>query len=384
MGFYLRKSFRAGPLRINLSKSGLGVSAGVKGLRIGSGPRGNYIHAGRGGLYYRKHLGGKSRNSTSLSDSRDFLIAIGVIFGLFILFYLSLWFVENPIAFISIIALSILIFGFIFYKKYSKRKAIKNYKHTLDKIFVLESSEFDRQLLSSMKAKLEKFKCRNEINAIEKNIYSLMLEKILEDKNISEKEKNLIVNLESTISMDEQYKNETKIEIFNSYYLEAIEDREITKSELATLKNITEGLGINKSDVENEMKTVKEIIKMQQLTYPLPEIDNISVTIQPSEKPFFSAKAKVLSRKKAARNSSADYEYSVKRDGILVVTDKRVIVVKEGTTTVKMADILDVEVDIDNKFILLSKSASSTPTIIQTENALLCGKVIDLVRENLA
>ena len=53
MGFYLRKSISVGPLRFNLSKSGIGVSAGVKGLRFGTGPRGNYVHMGRGGLYYR-------------------------------------------------------------------------------------------------------------------------------------------------------------------------------------------------------------------------------------------------------------------------------------------------------------------------------------------
>jgi hypothetical protein len=54
--FYLRKSFSFGPLRINLSKSGLGASAGVTGLRVGGGPKGKYLHAGRGGLYYRKSL----------------------------------------------------------------------------------------------------------------------------------------------------------------------------------------------------------------------------------------------------------------------------------------------------------------------------------------
>lgn len=53
MGFYIRKSIRVGPLRFNLSKSGIGVSAGIPGFRVGMGPRGNYIHAGRGGFYYR-------------------------------------------------------------------------------------------------------------------------------------------------------------------------------------------------------------------------------------------------------------------------------------------------------------------------------------------
>jgi len=57
MGFYIRKAIKVGPLRFNLSKSGIGVSAGIKGFRVGSGPRGNYVHMGRGGLYFRQTLG---------------------------------------------------------------------------------------------------------------------------------------------------------------------------------------------------------------------------------------------------------------------------------------------------------------------------------------
>ena len=56
MGFYIRKAIKVGPFRFNLSKSGIGVSAGIKGLRLGVGPRGNYVHMGRGGLYFRKSL----------------------------------------------------------------------------------------------------------------------------------------------------------------------------------------------------------------------------------------------------------------------------------------------------------------------------------------
>lgn len=56
MGFYLRKSVSLGPFRFNLSKSGLGMSAGVRGLRAGTGPRGNYVQLGRGGVYYRQTI----------------------------------------------------------------------------------------------------------------------------------------------------------------------------------------------------------------------------------------------------------------------------------------------------------------------------------------
>jgi len=62
MGISIRKSVKAGPLRFNLSKSGIGVSAGLPGLRVGSGPRGNYVRVGSSGAMY---LSSKSRRSGS-------------------------------------------------------------------------------------------------------------------------------------------------------------------------------------------------------------------------------------------------------------------------------------------------------------------------------
>jgi hypothetical protein len=56
MGWYLRKSFGFAPLRVNLSKSGIGYSVGVRGARIGANSRGTYIRMGRGGVYYQKYL----------------------------------------------------------------------------------------------------------------------------------------------------------------------------------------------------------------------------------------------------------------------------------------------------------------------------------------
>lgn len=56
MGWYVRKAFNLGPLRLNLSRGGVGLSFGVRGARISTGPRGTYVHAGREGLYYRSRI----------------------------------------------------------------------------------------------------------------------------------------------------------------------------------------------------------------------------------------------------------------------------------------------------------------------------------------
>ena len=63
MAWYLRKSVSIGPVRFNLSKSGVGTSVGVKGFRVGVRPNGkSYVHAGRYGLYYRQELGNPDQN----------------------------------------------------------------------------------------------------------------------------------------------------------------------------------------------------------------------------------------------------------------------------------------------------------------------------------
>lgn len=63
MAWYLRKSVKIGPVRFNLSKSGIGTSIGVRGFRVGVRPNGkSYIHAGGYGLYYREELGNGSGN----------------------------------------------------------------------------------------------------------------------------------------------------------------------------------------------------------------------------------------------------------------------------------------------------------------------------------
>jgi len=40
--FYLRKTYVYGPFRINITKSGIGISIGFGDFRIGTGPRGTY------------------------------------------------------------------------------------------------------------------------------------------------------------------------------------------------------------------------------------------------------------------------------------------------------------------------------------------------------
>jgi hypothetical protein len=87
MGFYIRKSFKIGPLRLNLSKSGLGASVGTKGARLGLSARGKlYTHLGRWGLYQRQDLGSIELPPATSSKGIGFwiLVLLGILLALFI------------------------------------------------------------------------------------------------------------------------------------------------------------------------------------------------------------------------------------------------------------------------------------------------------------
>lgn len=61
MGFYYRKSVSLGPFRVNVSKSGVGVSAGTKGFRTGVSAKGRryttFSLPGTGLGYRTEHKG---------------------------------------------------------------------------------------------------------------------------------------------------------------------------------------------------------------------------------------------------------------------------------------------------------------------------------------
>jgi len=380
MGLYIRKSFRAGPLRLNLSKRGLGVSAGVKGLRVGSGPRGNYVHAGRKGLYYRKSLGGKK---SSPQDNSWILWLIGSIIALILVVNIIQWFIDNPAVFFPLVSIIVLFTGIIAYQKYRINKALNKLKYLFDNVFILKTLPINDEKLNEieiLKSKLVKNETlKLKICEIEQNVYNALLDIILDDNIITSEEKNYIEKLDRIISVEDNFKSEIKKEIFMSFYLDAIADRKITDDEIAVLNNIVTGLEIDQNEIKKEMLIVKEIMRMQDLCLPLTPIESVPMKIQKSEIPYYFASGKVLSRKKAKGGSDTDYEYSVRRDGNLVVTNKRVLVADEGTTAIKIDDILDIDVDLDTDMIVISKESSSKPVFLQTQEPLYCGKIINLL-----
>ena len=68
MGISFRKSKAFGPLRLNFSKKGIGLSVGVKGLRVGTkaGSKGVYLRGGKGSVRFNERLDTKVKGSRAV------------------------------------------------------------------------------------------------------------------------------------------------------------------------------------------------------------------------------------------------------------------------------------------------------------------------------
>ena len=387
MGLYLRKSFRAGPIRFNLSKSGIGLSGGVKGARIGVGPRGRYVHAGRHGFYYRKSLSAKSKSRKKSSietgaaqNSNALLWLVGIIAGIMLLYFL----LTNLFILVILIIVALSLFSVRYFLGLKRESHLKEYINLLKNSFLESELPPDETILTQIKftrSQLSKNdKMRKSVNDIEADIYIKLLSKVVSDKHISVNESAIVNVAETTLAIESKTKIEAKKEIFLKAYLEAIEDHKISKKELVSLESFINGLNIPRKVIHKEISVIKQLVKAQNLALPFDVIedDGFSMLLQKSENLHYQGNAQLLSRRKS-KTSLSGYEYTIKRDGKILITDKSTIVFDDGTTKVRHVEIDEIDVDIDEGIIELSKKTSGRPVIIKTDTPIVVGRMIELL-----
>ncbi len=340
-------------------------------------------------MYYRKYAssGGKKRGRTVSSAIGDeelsgMVTVIGVIAGIFVV----VWLLNHPWILGGLLAAAILAFGAWFWKDWRERRMLEHYRSALDDAFVQKEEKPGEPELAAIRDVQEKLPDREsaekKVRKIEADVYQAVLDRVLDDGRVTDAESERIRTAEDSLRIDEATRRKGKKEIFSSAYIEAIEDRRITEGEFDRLRNLADGLGIPRTEIERELSVVNDIVEAQSLSLPFEPIphEKLSVRPQKSEEAYFQCKAQVLTRRKSKRADSG-YEYRTKRDGILLLTQKRLFVVDRGTTSVRYGNLADVDYDIDLDLIVISKSTSSRPLFLRTESPIYTVRAIDLLAQ---
>jgi tellurite resistance protein len=408
MGFFLRKSFSAGPVRFNLSKSGLGVSTGVKGLRIGAGPRGPYVAGAAKGVYYRSSLGSSSGtgmsshassrgNITSTptanlgpsrSDSTIDVVSaprprgtlgpsVQIFIGGSIVLIAVLTLSSVPGFSLFGIAVGLVCAGRGLVVKKNRDKAIKTY-FRYDALIDRVSDVFDASLLSEIQEiktalpDLAKWKERHRY------IYARTLRAALKD-GISQAELAWLKTLSDTFEVDSAA---IHVDAVRPLFWEAMADGEVSPEEQKLLTEISAILGVPKEKFSNEWAALNEFIRGQEaLDRGLP-VAQAPINLQKNEICHHVTKgafleSKVLRSYVSAGERIKEEGLVTSKEGDIYITSKRLLIVGDGTSSIPHEKVLEVEIDADQHMITLTKDGRQKPIYLKADDAIYCGILLE-------
>lgn len=334
MGISFRKSMKAGPFRINLSKSGVGFSTGVKGLRVGVNAKGKaYVGGGAGGFTYRQSIGsGKKHIGEDFNTAQSILATLpksqatilenilggGGIVGILIFPFIWGWFGF-------FLAIGFIITSFIIAD--SRKAAIKFLETQLE-------GQIDETKLNAIRERIKKIKTISRYpNEILQRFLITHVKNSFLDRKLSSEEKSLLLEFKSSLSpQDFQDSISTS---FAAILLEAVEDQNFSEDEKSFLLEFAD-----LAQLKNEMKDaldeliiyfseIEDLRKANELEAIIPSLE----VGDGNEVFYFETKVSLQKSK------------NVVEEGTILISDKYLHIYTSGHSKVKIIDIIEMSCD---------------------------------------
>lgn len=421
MAFYLRKAFKTGPVRLNLSKGGIGISAGVTGARIGMNSRGAYVHGGRHGLYYRKQLnsGKKAVRNRQVNASRasqhvsgpvdlfmdtgatlandvagmrnsvrtevalpsDQLITTPVQIGIFAsvgLLLLSIG-MESMLIFILSLLGAILCIGWIGFNYSWKRKAKRLLNETV------EETERTKTLhtgeLSDDLALPESW---NRWLGI--HLHAIITEMAIADEAIDTA--STIRSLDEHFSIHKETAEKIRVTILGKLLDDMLDDSMLSEAEEMAFRELADQLGVTESAMGEELRRLEYFSQIRKaIERPLVAIDPGIPLVRGEEayelfEPVRLLNERVLNRYQRDNVQYREVGYLIDMEGKLVLTDRRLLFIGRGTREYRLNRLVDTTVDTEAGIVELILNNRATPVIITVKNPLVFAERLEKIIEN--
>ena len=419
MGFYLRKSFRAGPIRFNLSKSGIGVSGGVTGARLGLSSTGRaYVHGGRGGLYYRKSLsagsrrrgsdaaGDTSRQETALREPIELTEETGATYGVpeqpdetdrsemparpgstsgltalclagAFLLAASLGLIAWEIA-VTGSVLSGLGVGFL---GIVRERAGNAYGRLLDERLGASDPITDDVRAGIDAARASRWIVPEDARYFEQRAYLTLVDAGMATGWGESAVLDRLGRAEQVLSLDPEFVQRAKLDAYRRAHVEATTDHDLTEAEETALERARTAFGLSDSDLAEELLLVDRLQELRAIRNgALPRV-KAETKLRSGEVCHLRSEGRLL-KSRVLRSFSRDRQkykvggFVVDKAGTLLVTSKRILLIHKGTTSIALDKIVDLEVDEDRQLLTLTRDGLVTPSYLTTPDALKAGAII--------
>ena len=423
MAFYIRKAFKTGPVRLNLSKGGLGLSAGITGARIGINKRGTYVHGGRHGLYYRKYLKQGNQSSTvggkSVRDGRSshhsgpvsLFRDTGVTFptqsapfhngsqaepslpssklitppvqialvAVLLIFFFS--FIEGlEWLLIPALLLAVAILGWVGWNIHWMQKT----KKLLTEI--VTRTESQNKLESKEIRSSEKIPDRWQ-TWLNVHVNAVISELAMRHEEL---------DTNSTLRLlDEQFpaQKETvdhiRASVLGGILDEMLEDHLLSEEEEEAIRQLLEQSNLPESLITLELERLDHYSRIRrEIERPLKEIDP-KIPLVRGENAYEQfdrvrlLNERVLNRFQRNNVQYRELGYEVDSEGKLILTDRRILIIDRGTREYRLNRLVNVTTDPEAGIVELSLSNRKSPVIITAEEPLVLAARIEKVLEKI-
>ena len=418
MAFYLRKGFNFGPVRLNLSKGGVGVSGGITGARVGMSPRGAYVHGGRSGLYYRKYARtGKgrspsvmeSRSAASISPQTDNLSTGGGTVEVFVdtgSTFPSPVRIRRPDPFpapdlpqterllyfaglpglLLLLGTALGLFGGVVAAAGLALLAFSLGSH----FYVGHKNRQSAELLDAMRQELIREKPRHEkINSLLQQATRLTgtwrkwfdfhggyeLEEAFAEKPDRIPE-SLIGQFERQSALTRAEIEELHIALFQRRFESLARDHSLTEKDERHLRDLAKRLDLGDQQIGEELDTLAILAEIRRETESFPEETEPPVRLTGGEKCYAAVPGRLLKEKvqqyrtiDRVRHKYVGFE--IEMDGTICLTGKRILIVAEGSRDYRLNRILDVLLSLEDATVRLVLDGRKTPVILTMERPAL-------------
>jgi len=381
MGFYIRKAFSSGPIRLNLSKSGLGLSVGVPGFRVGAGPKGVYTHAGRYGLYYRKYMGkGGGRAAAPAGGKVERLVVAEGYEGEQIHQAEPGAFREFPPVSRAWLVLFPVYLVLAFMAWIDKSRAVE-YAGEVEAAMIKAAAE-GRDPGPEVEALKSRYKIPEYARAwAHEVVLQHVLAGVLADWEVTEEEAKVLAAVDSMLGIPPERGKELKADWYRAAYMDAVADRELDEDEQMRLEAVRRGLGLPDRVIADELETVERLARIRKIREGELTPVECSCPLK-NETCFFQGRGKKLGLSTVASYQRQGVKYKdkgllAKKEGVLLITDKRIMIVGDGTYSIPVNRVLDIEVDLDSNILIITRDDRKKPVYLSTPETMVAGAVVE-------
>jgi len=163
-------------------------------------------------------------------------------------------------------------------------------------------------------------------------------------------------------------------------------DHRISDEEWEILDRVRVGLGLDPVDLEDDLDLVGRLREAERIRIgELPEVES-PIRLRQGETAHLTSRGRLLRNRQLRRFQRGGVPHVVRgwvveREGTLLLTDRRLVLLDGGAYEIPLREVLDLEVDLDDNLIQIVRDGRANPIVVTTPHALSAGTLLARLTE---